>query len=65
MRLAALARGGAGRASLTGGETRSARDWDLLKDAETAAKEKGRHVHSIFVGTVRQRSVAFLFPPEP
>ncbi|CAM9641451.1 unnamed protein product, partial [Pylaiella littoralis] len=40
MRLAALARGGAGRASLSGGEMRSVRDWELLKDAEAAAKEK-------------------------
>lgn len=36
MRLAALARGGAGRASLSGGEIRSVRDWELLKDKQAA-----------------------------
>ncbi|CAM9771530.1 unnamed protein product [Ectocarpus sp. 6 AP-2014] len=37
MRLAALARGGEGRASLSGGEMRSVRDWDLLKAEHAAA----------------------------
>ncbi|CAM9135722.1 unnamed protein product [Ectocarpus sp. 12 AP-2014] len=37
MRLAALARGGEGRASLSGGEMRSVRDWELLKAAHAAA----------------------------
>ncbi|CAM9478757.1 unnamed protein product [Ectocarpus sp. 4 AP-2014] len=37
MRLAALARGGEGRASLSGGEMRSVRDWELLKAEHAAA----------------------------
>ncbi|CAM9355835.1 unnamed protein product [Ectocarpus fasciculatus] len=37
MRLAALARGGEGRASLNGGEMRSVRDWELLKAEHAAA----------------------------
>ncbi|CAN0055726.1 unnamed protein product [Scytosiphon promiscuus] len=39
-RLAALARGGAGRASLSGGEMRIMRDWDLLKNTREAAGNK-------------------------
>jgi len=37
MRLAALARGGAGRASLSGGEMRTVRDWEQLEDEQAAA----------------------------
>lgn len=48
MRMAALARGGAGRASLSGGEIRSVRDWELLKDAEAATKEKGRYTYTTY-----------------
>lgn len=39
MRLAALARGGEGRASLSGGEIRSVRDWELVKDKHAAASD--------------------------
>eukprot|EP00752_Nemacystus_decipiens_P007697 g6880.t1 len=37
MRISALARGGAGRASLSGGEIRSVRDWEMLKDKQPTA----------------------------
>lgn len=39
MKLVGLARGGEGRASLSGGEMRNARDWDLLKDEHAVAAD--------------------------
>ena len=44
MRLAALARGGEGRASLSGGEIRSVRDWELLEKKQAAASD----IHGTF-----------------
>lgn len=51
MRLAALARGGEGRASLSGGEMRSVRDWELLK-AEHAAANGNEGMRSCSVGSI-------------
>eukprot|EP00903_Cladosiphon_okamuranus_P017392 g16020.t2 len=39
MHLAALARGGEGRASLSGGEIRSVGDWEVLKEKHAAASD--------------------------
>lgn len=51
MRMAALARGGAGRASLSGGEIRSVRDWELLKDKHAEASDiQGAHLSSTPIG---------------
>lgn len=55
MRMAALARGGAGRASLSGGEIRSVRDWELLKDKQAAASDvDGGHlsVYQLTCGSI-------------
>lgn len=48
MRLAALARGGAGRASLSGGEIRSVRDWELLQDKQASASNRHGALHLFF-----------------